>query len=484
MRNRVLLAICLLIVGAALYVLEAERAGIDISYTSVGPTPVTVYEGEGPTVVVAHGFAGSRQMMQGYALSLAQAGYRVLAFDFEGHGRHPVPMSGDVTSIDGTTRLLVEQTLAVVDEADAERPVALLGHSMATDILIRTAIAAPDRIGPIVVISAFSQAVNATEPTNMLMITGAWEAGLRDFARTSVAMVDPSAPEGGLAQSGDVSRKAVVAPLAEHVGVLHSRLGRAEAVTWLNATYQREQTVPVPPTGPVTLILLIALVGLARPLARLLPNRPDHPRNQVSRPQFAVLLLAPTLIAPVLAVLIDANALPVLVADHLAVHLGLFGFIQMVLLRMFGVEFGRISWPGTVAILVWGLLIFGVALDRYAANFLPIPERLLIIAALALGAVPFMLADALVTDGGRASLSRRILARVAFLISLGCAVALDFEGLFFLIMIAPVIVLFYALFGLVGRWVAQRQGAMAAGLGLGLCLAWSLGVSFPMFASG
>jgi hypothetical protein len=230
--------------------------------------------------------------------------------------------------------------------------------------------------------------------------------------------------------------------------------------------------------------LLIALVGLARPLARLLPSTPDQPRKALSRPRFAALLLVPTLVAPVLAVLVDLHALPVLVADHLAVHLGLFGLIQLTLLRAFGIPFGRVAWLGTVTILIWGLLIFGLGLDRYAANFWPILERMLIIVALALGAVPFMLADALVTDGGRATLMRRVLARLAFLISLGCAVALDFEGLFFLIMIAPVIVLFYALFGLVGRWVARRQGAMAAGLGLGLCLAWSLGVSFPMFASG
>ncbi len=484
MRNRVVLTICLAIIGTSLYVLETARSGVDISNMFVGRTPVTVYEGNGPTVVVAHGFAGSRQMMQGYALSLARAGYRVLAFDFEGHGRHPIPMSGDVTSIDGTTRLLVEQTLSVVDEAGNDRPVALLGHSMATDILIRAAIAAPDRIGPLVVISAFSQAVSATQPKNMLMITGAWEAGLRDFAARSVAMVDANAGEGDLAQAGAVSRKAVVAPWAEHVGVLHSRLGRAEAVDWLNMAYGRDQTAAVRPTGPVTLILLVALVGFARPLARLLPKHPDDPRKEVSRPQFAALLLIPMLIAPALAVLIDLHALPVLVADHLAVHLGLFGLVQLALLRFFGVSFGRISWLGTGLILFWGLAVFGLVLDRYAANFFPIPERMVIIAALALGAVPFMVADALITDGGRVSLARRVLARLAFLISLACAVALDFEGLFFLIMIAPVIVLFYALFGLVGRWVARRQGAMAAGLGLGLCLAWSLGVSFPMFASG
>ena len=75
-----------------------------------------------------------------------------------------------------------------------------------------------------------------------------------------------------------------------------------------------------------------------------------------------------------------------------------------------------------------------------------------------------------------------MVARLAFLGSLGLAVALDFEGLFFLLIIAPVIVLFYVVFGLMGRWVAQRSGPVAAGLGLGLVLAWALGVSFPLFA--
>lgn len=33
------------------------------------------------------------------ALALAHAGYRALTFDFEGHGRNPVPMSGDVAAV-------------------------------------------------------------------------------------------------------------------------------------------------------------------------------------------------------------------------------------------------------------------------------------------------------------------------------------------------------------------------------------------------
>ena len=152
--------------------LERPRAGLEIGSSRVGETPVTSYAqpgAEGPVVVVAHGFAGSRQLMQAYALTLAQAGYRVVSFDFLGHGRNPVPMSGDVTSVDGTTRLLVDQTLSVIDGIGAEAPVALLGHSMATDILVRVALQTPGD-EPLVLISAFSQAVTGSEPDKTLLI--------------------------------------------------------------------------------------------------------------------------------------------------------------------------------------------------------------------------------------------------------------------------------------------------------------------------
>ena len=77
------LLVCLAILAGfwALWVLEGARAGITIERLSVGATPVVRYSdgSGGPVVVVAHGFAGSQQMMQGYALPLAQAGlYRLL----------------------------------------------------------------------------------------------------------------------------------------------------------------------------------------------------------------------------------------------------------------------------------------------------------------------------------------------------------------------------------------------------------------------
>ncbi|MFP4275688.1 MAG: alpha/beta hydrolase, partial [Paracoccaceae bacterium] len=416
----------------SLWQLERAASGVTIERLTVGPTPVTRFAApgtDGPAVVIAHGFAGSRQMMRAYALGLAQAGYVAWAFDFEGHGRHPVPMSGDVNAVEGTTQLLVDQTLSVVEAAAARdgggRPVALLGHSMATDIIIRAALR-DETTGPVVAISAFSQAVTPEAPERLLLISGQGEPGLRDFALRALRMVDPQAREGQTATAGDVTRRAVVAPGVEHVAVLWSRTAQAEAVDWLNRAHGRQASPALPLYGAWLGTLLAAIVALALPVSRLLPARAG-PQAPLPPRRFAMAVLIPAILAPLAAVPVDLGALPVLVADYLAVHLLVFGAVQLALLWRFGVPLGRVSGLAVVALLLWGLGVFGLALDRYGANFWPTSERGWIIAALALGAVPFMLADALVTAGGHAPLWQRIAARAAFLASLGLAVALDFE---------------------------------------------------------
>jgi pimeloyl-ACP methyl ester carboxylesterase len=487
--RRVLPALWLALALLAVWQLERARSGLEISRFTVGTTPATFYAlpgADGPAVVVAHGFAGSRQLMEAWSLTLARAGYRVLAFDYEGHGRNPVPMTGDVTAVDGTTRLLVDETLKLARAARSlpgqDAPVALIGHSMATDIIIRASGAAePGLIGPVVAISAFSQAVTADHPPNLLLITGQGEGALRGFAIEALGMVEPGATEGTTVAEGTVTRRAVVAPLTEHVTVLWSETGLREARAWLDTAYGRASDARVADTGGWLLLLLASIVALAAPLARLLPDLAEN-RRRLSAGRFAVILILPALAAPVLAQLAPRGWLPVLVADYLMVHLALYGAIQLALLAFWGVRLMRLSPIATLALGAFGIGVFGLALDRYGASFWPTGDRWTIIAVLALGAIPFMVADALVTRGGREGIWRRILARMAFLGSLALAVGLDFERLFFLFIIAPVIVLYFLTMGLMGRWVARRSGAVSAGVALGVILAWSLGVSFPLFS--
>jgi hypothetical protein len=359
--------------------------------------------------------------------------------------------------------------------------VALLGHSMATDVIVRTALADP-RVDTVVGVSMFSQAVGPNAPDSLLAISGEWEGYLRDAALNAARMVDPAAEEGETVRSGDVVRRTAVAPHVEHVGVLYSRTALAEARDWLDAVFGRDSATPEATLGRWMVLLLASLVALAWPLSGLLrDDRPPAPH--VAMRAYALALALPAIAAPLIATRIELTILPVLVADYLAVHLAIQGALQIVLLRRAGARFGPLRPVAAGALLLWGLATFGVALDRYGANFLPIPERLPIIAALALGAVPYMMGDALATLGTDAGPIRRLAARSAILGSLALAVALDFERLFFLVIILPVIVLFFIVFGLMGRWVGLRAGPTPVGLALGIILAWSLGVSFPMFAA-
>ena len=52
--------------------------------------PLAMYSwGEGPPVLLVHGWNGRGTQMGGLAVSLAEAGYRAIAFDAPGHGRSP-----------------------------------------------------------------------------------------------------------------------------------------------------------------------------------------------------------------------------------------------------------------------------------------------------------------------------------------------------------------------------------------------------------
>lgn len=490
--NLVLALLALLAIAISVFRLETARSGLEFQEMPVGSTPATLIRkpnSEGPVVVIAHGFAGSRPMMQAYALNLAQAGYTVLAFDFEGHGRNPVPMSGAIDSIDGTTTLLVAETRRVIaagrNLGQPPRPVALLGHSMATDILVRASLAeeaAGMPIAAVVAISMFSGAVTATEPARLLMITGQGEPRLREAALDALHMVQPDTREGDTATKPGVARRAVVAPGVEHVGVLFSGTGVREARDWLDGTFGRASEGDIQPTGPWILLLLGGIVLLMRPLAHALPATENVP-EALPAVRFWPAILLPALLVPPVGTGLYQPFLPVLVADYLAGHLAAYALIQMLIVgwRRFTSGF---SLAGVALLVFWGIAVFGLAMDRYAASFLPHAGRLSIILILCLGTIPFMLADSVLTGAGRGTLVRRLAARVALLASLAGAAMLDPPRLMFLFIILPAMVLFFLVHGLMGRWIGQRSGALAAGIGLGLCLAWALGVSFPLFRAG
>jgi len=490
--RRVVLVLALALAALSALMLERGRGGVLATPLAVGTTPATVWRlpdaDPAPVVIIAHGFAGSRQLMDSFSLTLAQAGYIAVSFDFQGHGRNPVPMSGDVTRIDGTTLALMDELARVTDAAlalpGADGRVALLGHSMASDIVVRQAIRDP-RVQATVAVSMFSTAVTATAPRNLIVIAGAGEGLLAAEALRALHLTDPTAGFGqtvGTPAQG-TARRAVLAPGVEHVGVLYSATAMRESRAWLDAAFGRASDTPLRPRGGWIALLIISTVALGWPLAALTRRmRPATPPLGLAPLPFWRAALIPPLATPLLLSLFDTRFLPVLVADYLALHFLVMGLMALFLARP-ALRLDRVSLALALPVAAFGILVFGTVLDRYVASFWPTPQRLAIIAAMAVGAIPFMLADATLTEGGRAPLHRTLAVRAAALASLGIAVLLDLERLFFLLIILPVILVFFLLFGTAGGWIGrQSHRPAAAGLGLGLFLAWALGVTFPLFA--
>jgi len=371
----------------------------------------------------------------------------------------------------------------------ADGRLALVGHSMASDIVVRQGVRDP-RTGAVVAVSMFSQAVTATAPRDLLVIAGAWEGMLADEALRALRLADPAADLGqtvGDPATG-AGRRAVLAPMVEHVGVLYSATTLRETVGWLDAAFGRDSAAGVPMRGGWVALMMVSLVALAWPLsAGLRRFRAAEPPPRLAALPFLVAVIGPALAVPPVLTLVETRFLPVLVADYLAVHFAAYGLAGLALVALFGGL--RRGGAGAALLLavpvaVYGIGIFGMALDRHVAAFVPVAGRIPVVLAMVLGAVAFMLADAVLTEGGRAPLWRVLLVRGAALASLGLAVALDFERLFFLIIILPVIQLFFLLFGTAGGWVGRATWRpAAAGVGLGVVLAWALGVTFPMFAA-
>jgi hypothetical protein len=279
------------------------------------------------------------------------------------------------------------------------------------------------------------------------------------------------------------ARRAVAVPFVEHVGVLFAPAGIDAAIDWLGRSLGVDPRADAVSLGPWIVLALFGAVLLVRPLAQLMPEGPApwHP----GRGAFWVLALVPAVATPLVLSLFETRFLPVLVADYLALHLALYGVLVLAGAAWAG---GLPARRGLVAALIlaaYGILVFGGIMDRYVGSFFPHAGRVPVILAILPGAILAMLGDAVLLEATRAALWRRAVARGAFLGSLGIAVALDFERLFFLIIILPVILLFYLSYGIMGRFVGRRTGSVVAmGLGLGIILGWALGVTFPMFDPG
>lgn len=491
-------------IGLALWKLTAASAGVVVTPIDVEGTPATVFRpADGPprpVVVIAHGFAGSRQLMQSFALTFARNGYIAVTFDFAGHGRNPKPLTGSITDASGATQTLLAELgrVAAVARGLGDGRLAVLGHSMASDVVVRYGEANP-AVAATIAVSMFSPAVTAAAPGNLLVIVGDWESMLKQEALRVVALaIAPREATPGVTY-GDVAtgtgRRAAFSAYVEHASVLFSEDSMREALAWLDQTFATTRTEPpaLDGRGPWIMLLLAAVVLLARPLATLLPRlcEPGVGAGLGWRRLVAPLLI-PMVATPLLLRVLPTHFLPVLVGDYLAAHFALYGLVTaLCLVWTRGGWARRPSRPpsvaafaaATLAVLAFGFIGLVWPINSFVTSFVPGPERAVLVAAMLVGTLLFFLSDEWMTRGAGAARGAYVASKLAFLVSLAFAVGLDFQRLFFLIIIVPVIVLSFLVYGLFSTWTYRRTGhPWVAGIANAVAFAWAVGVTFPLLA--
>jgi pimeloyl-ACP methyl ester carboxylesterase len=104
--------------------------------------------GDGPPVVLLHGFPDSGRLWRHQVPALAEAGFKVIVPDLRGYGRSDKPAEVQAYTIN----LLVGDVLAVMSAAGAERA-HVVGHDWGASVAWATALMAADRVDHLVALS-------------------------------------------------------------------------------------------------------------------------------------------------------------------------------------------------------------------------------------------------------------------------------------------------------------------------------------------
>lgn len=499
----VLLAVCL--VGLVL-----AQSGGSVRGANVSGIPVTVYStsDRAPTVVIAHGFAGSAQIMDPLARALMRSGFTVVTYDTDGHGHNPVPLTLE-NSPRWVSSDALQATLGKVLDWTRDQPevdsthVALLGHSMGAGAVVRYAAINPDAdLAAIVAISLPSASDipvgQPATPPNLLLLVGSLES--TSFMNAAMDGLHAGYPHGAVGQiygemADGTARSAMTIPGAEHIGIVFNQATADAAARWLSAALGDE---PNPsPMSPVLLWVILALVGaglLLVPVSRYTLGIPDEQESSRRVPGWRVLTVSAA--ASVVASLVAKAATPILGVVPISVG----GYVIIWFLSAGLIPFGwwyltdrawtpiitRRSLAGAVVITVVAVLALAIPGSMAWAPFALVGSRAAILPVLLFAFGCYFAGDELI--GRRSNFGARLgliigSRLIAVAVILAAVSLLQAPG--FLMLLLPLMVLLFVILGwyasIVGRY---RNGYLAAVLVQAVPLSILVATTFPLVNAG
>jgi pimeloyl-ACP methyl ester carboxylesterase len=497
--------------------LEGERQGEgEISALAFEPEQAT---SQTPAMIVAHGFSASKEIMQFIGVEIARRGLRAYLFDFAGHGAAPVPFvppgGTDFSSVVTNNVRQVERIYNLLRRNFPKAEIGVLGHSMGSAAIANFAADHPELKATIPVSPVGAPAFSPENPRNLLVLVGQRDIPFsKDSSRELFKLATGQASPGegdtiGKFKNGSARRLKILNGL-DHISILYAPTTMREITNWLGqsfglpGTYQNVTSERLRWTGLGLASSFAAFFPFASLLTKLLGGQSKPPQLQnwkFADHAGAMALVLGSQFAS--AVLLNKVKLPKLIrlqlGDYLAAFFGLSGLISWAGLLLFGrgqLKLGQISsaasegsgtklksWVG----LPFGLWLFVyLTLGRFShrtwSNFSLTPTRARAMALISLSILPYFTADEFVFRrmGGLKGYFLSFTGKLGVIAALVLAVRLRPE-LSFLMILLPVMVLTFAVFGLCSGWqFRQNYDFVTSAVFQTLIFAWMVSILFPV----
>ncbi|MFZ5825994.1 MAG: alpha/beta hydrolase [Bacillota bacterium] len=364
MRKIFLLVLMLAVVVGTQYKIALDRIDVVVTQERLAGNPVDRYAAVGTaqgTVIVAHGFAASKELMQHWGYALARQGFDTYIFDQPGHGEQTTPLPAwrklGENPLGANVRAMVAELIRTGRAQSGK--VALIGHSMGGTAVVAAGIDDPAVAATVGISASYSESLPADRPVNLLSLVAE-----RDPASIRAAAMN-LAPQSETRKTVNVARK-------NHLTILYDQEVLGQASAWIHQALGTKQSGPVGPVAPWNWILAGLAGGLGAVLTvagLLMPRqvRSGGRQHSVGFMTGLVVLSVAALSAVLAAVYLRTPWVGVAVMDYLLPYFVVAAVVLWVLRQLWPRDFGFPLTQGADTLSSAVLRGFGIALAYLGA---------------------------------------------------------------------------------------------------------------------
>ena len=474
------LSIYALFVGILLlFAIQLDKYKYQRQHEDIGKENIEIIHSDLPSkvfTIICHGYAGSKEMMRQLAFDISNAGSNAVIFDFIGHGSNAQKLINNPTELSGTTQQLVDQLIGIIDflktKYGSEIKINLIGHSMASDIVIRAS--ENQDISSIAAISPYSTKVTSNFPRDLLLTSGQFERHLRKHSLKFTQLIDPAANENIEYSNGTVRRKASYTKNTGHVSVIYSPHTSREIIEWFDLTnYERS----IWATHIIWILLSLTIITYG--LSRLKFSKTKYHEKQKLNSIRLTIVSVTSLAIALFSGLINYQPFSLFGFGSIAAYFGLYGLAILILCKEARDNLENFSLYSFLKLAV-AFLFLTILINQFIGSYYITNHRLYAFLIMIIPITIFCVAIENLIAFSSTALA--VLIRIMPIIGFSILLAIFPNKYGVMFTTVPIYIFYFLVFGYIGKFQRNQLGSYTTGATNGIFLTFAFAATNPIFS--